>query len=425
MKPKTKLQKRVSELMGFCMGMTNDQYKFAKNEVFQPVGYRTKNGVTCMECGAYFDDKSNQSKMTCPNCGIEISVKLSRRRTYRDSGFISIVTAFREFQLIKHFRVSKNCRAGSASYFDCYEVCQNWITTDGEVVVVARPLLMNSAYISNPFSHGEMAIRNYRPDVHDVHSLRMIYEDSLPGFRKLGLDRAIDNIAPVSLIRSLMYYPMVETVIKAGQDELVRWAVNGIPRRFEQYWNSIKICLRNNYIVEDAGIYADYLELLERYGKDLRNSYYVCPVDLKQSHYFYMKKKNRDDERLRKKRDSEHLLKQKEKERMFIESKKNFFDLLITDGNINVIPLKSLEDFKNEGDTLHHCVFTNEYFDRKDSLILSARKDDEIIETVEVNLKKFNVTQSRAAYNKISKYHEDILSLVKSNMNIIKQKAAL
>ena len=142
--------------------------------------------------------------MKCSNCGIEISVKLSRRRTYRDSGFISLITTFREFQLIKHFRVSKDCRAGSASYFDCYEVCQNWITTDGEVVVVARPLLMNSAYISNPFSHGEMAIRNYRPDVHNVHSMKMIYEDSLPEFRKIGFDRAIDDIAPVSLIRSLM-----------------------------------------------------------------------------------------------------------------------------------------------------------------------------------------------------------------------------
>ena len=65
MKPKTKLQKRVSELMGFCMGMTKNQYDFVKNEVFQPVGYRKKNGVTCMECGNFFDDQSNVTKTIC------------------------------------------------------------------------------------------------------------------------------------------------------------------------------------------------------------------------------------------------------------------------------------------------------------------------------------------------------------------------
>lgn len=423
MKPKTKLQKRVSELMGFCMGITNKQYDFAKNEVFQPVGFRTKNGVTCMECGVYFDDKSNQSKMKCSNCGKEISVKLSRRRTYRDSGFISIVTTFREFQLIKHFRVSKDCRAGWASYFDCYEVCQNWITTDGEVVVVARPRLMNSAYISNPFSHGEMAIRNYCPDVHDVHSLRMIYEDSLPEFRKLGLDRAIDNIAPVSLIRNLMYYPRVETVIKAGQDELVRWAVNGIPRRFEQYWNSIKICLRNNYIVEDAGIYADYLELLERYGKDLRNAYYVCPANLHEAHDIYVAKNNRDDEKLLKKREAERMMKQKEQEKAFLERIAKFADFTITDSKIVIAPLKSLEEFKQEGEEMHHCVFSNEYWKRSDCLILSAKIENQRVETIEVNLNKFNIVQSRSKCNGISEHHDRIVNLVRKNIRNIKKLA--
>ena len=425
MKPKTKLQKRVSELMSFAMGMTKKQKEFAKNDILQPVGFRNKKGVTCMECGQFFKDFSKNTQLKCIHCGVEISVKESLKRTYQDSCFFSIVATQNEFQIIKSFYISKKCKAGQPYDFHCYEVCQNWITTNGDVVVVARPRLMNSAYVSNPFSHGEMEIRNYTPSIHDVYSVRMIYEDALQEYKTLGFDHAIDDVYPVSLIHSLREIPRAETLLKAKQYDLLRITVNGYQHKTYKYWNSIKICIRNNYIVKDSVMYIDYLELLERYGKDLRNSYYVCPVDLKQSHDFYMKKKNRDDEMLRKKRDSEHLLKQKEKERMFIESKKKFFDLLITDGNINVIPLKSLEDFKNEGDTLHHCVFTNEYFDRKDSLILSARKDDEIIETVEVNLNKFNVAQSRAAYNKISEYHEDILSLVKSNMNIIKQKAAL
>ena len=423
MKPKTKLQRRVADLMSLGLGMTKNQYDFAKNEVFQPVGYRKKNGVTCMECGNFFDDQSDETKMICPSCGTEIVVKASMKRTYNDSCFISIVTTLREFQLINYFRVSKDCKAGRVSYFECYEVCQNWIMGDGQIAVVARPRLMNSAYISNPFSHGEMAIRNYCPDVHDVHSLRMIYEDSLPEFRKLGLDRAIDNIAPVSLIRSLMYYPRVETVIKAGQDELVRWAVNGIPRRLEQYWNSIKICLRNNYIVEDAGIYADYLELLERYGKDLRNAYYVCPANLHEAHDIYMQRKMRDDEKLRKKRDAEMLLKQKEQEKAFLERIAKFADLTITDGKIVITPLKSLEEFMQEGQAMHHCVFSNGYWKRNDCLILSAKIENQRVETIEINLNKFNIVQSRAKCNGVSGHHDTIVGLVKNNINKIRSLA--
>lgn len=423
MKPKTKLQKRVAELMSFAMGMTKNQYDFAKNEVFQPVGYRKKNGVTCMECGNFFDDKSDETKMICPSCGTEIVVKASMKRTYNDSCFISIVTTLREFQLIKYFRVSKDCKAGRVSYFECYEVCQNWIMGDGQIAVVARPRLMNSAYISNPFSHGEMAIRNYCPDVHDVHSMKMIYEDSLPEFRKIGFDRAIDDIYPVALIKRLLNWTRAETLIKANQLSLLRLYVNGFSNRTEQYWNSIKICMRNNYIVDDATLYVDYLDLMQRYGKDLRNAYYVCPSNLHEAHNIYMQRKMRDDEKLRKKRETERMMKQKEQEKAFLERIAKFADLTITDGKIVISPLKSLEEFMQEGEAMHHCVFSNEYWKRNDCLILSAKIENQRVETIEINLNKFNIVQSRAKCNGVSGHHDTIVGLVKNNINKIRSLA--
>ena len=44
---------------------------------------------------------------------------------------------------------------------------------------------------------------------------------------------------------------------------------------------------------------------------------------------------------------------------------------------------------------MHHCVFTNEYYLKADSLILSATIDGKRIETIEVSLKRMEVVQSR------------------------------
>lgn len=58
---------------------------------------------------------------------------------------------------------------------------------------------------------------------------------------------------------------------------------------------------------------------------------------------------------------------------------------------------------------------------KKDSLILSARINDKRIETVEVDLQQMKVIQAYGACDKFTIYHDRIVNLVNSNMNIIKQ----
>ena len=73
---------------------------------------------------------------------------------------------------------------------------------------------------------------------------------------------------------------------------------------------------------------------------------------------------------------------------------------------------------------MHHCVFENEYYKKKDSLILSARVNGERMETVEVSLKTFQVIQSRAVCNHTSAYHNRIIELVNRNMGLIRRAAS-
>ena len=137
-----------------------------------------------------------------------------------------------------------------------------------------------------------------------------------------------------------------------------------------------------------------------------------------------MAKNKRDDEKERRERDMQRLLELKEVAQKYIEEKSKFFDLKLSDGKIIVVPLKNIEEFKQEGDIMHHCVFTNEYFKKKDSLILSARIGKKHIETVEVNLKTLQVVQSRGVCNGNTEYHNRIIGLVKKNIGLIRKKVA-
>jgi hypothetical protein len=82
--------------------------------------------------------------------------------------------------------------------------------------------------------------------------------------------------------------------------------------------------------------------------------------------------------------------------------------------------LESVAEFMEEGDKMHHCVFTNEYYLKPDSLVFSAMIGDQRIETVEVSIEQMKVVQSRGLLNKNTEYHDRIINLVNKNINKIK-----
>lgn len=111
-----------------------------------------------------------------------------------------------------------------------------------------------------------------------------------------------------------------------------------------------------------------------------------------------------------------------EQEASFVEAKGRFFGVEFSDGEICIKVLDSVEAIRQEGEAMHHCVFTNEYYLKADSLILSATIDGKRIETIEVSLKRMEVVQSRGVCNKNTPYHGQILKLMKGNMSLIRKR---
>ena len=169
----------------------------------------------------------------------------------------------------------------------------------------------------------------------------------------------------------------------------------------------------------DISLWSDYVDTLRRLGKDIHNPKYLCPKDLKAEH-------DRRHEELLRLREREEIEQKQQKamedEKRFKELKSKFFGICFTDGTIQVHVLESVQEHLEEGVSMHHCVFSNAYYLKEDSLILSATIEGKRIETIEVSLRTLEVVQSRGVCNKNTVYHEQIVNLVNANRGLISRR---
>lgn len=109
-------------------------------------------------------------------------------------------------------------------------------------------------------------------------------------------------------------------------------------------------------------------------------------------------------------------------EEKFKELKSKFFGIQFTDGLINVRVLESVQEYLEEGEHMHHCVYDGNYYLRENSLVLSAIINDKRIETIEISLETLKILQCYGACNKFTEHHKRIVELVNKNAYLIGQR---
>lgn len=209
--------------------------------------------------------------------------------------------------------------------------------------------------------------------------------------------------------------------MKANEIELLRYlcARPTYKTDIDTYWNTIKVASRNGYNVTDSQMWMDYIKMLERCGKDILSPKYICPANLQEEHDRYVRRVHILEER---RKSAEDIRKAQEREADFKEKKERFFGIRINDGEIEVKVLESVEEYRQEAASQRLCLFSAAYDQRDNSLILSARINGKIIETIEVDLRTLRVVQSRGICNKDSEYHDRIISLVNANTHLIRER---
>ena len=419
MKPKNKFEKAVLEQSKHLRPITKTQDKWAFRECIDHFAYRLPKGrATCMDCGHSWVMNKHRETCTCPHCRAKLQVKETYERKLQQKQYFTLLTTCGEFQVLRMFLLIVGMEKGYEAQTSIIEIGQYWWNMQGRKTVVAIQRVLGH-YVDTFSYYSPMAIRN------DNEAYQHIaYSQIYPKFkvtdilRRNGFKDNFYGIVPTQLIPALLPDSRVETLLKAGRTDHLRYFL-GNKRTFEELWQSYKIAVRNGYEIADISLWSDYVDTLRRLGKDIHNPKYLCPTDLKGEH------DRRHEELLRQREREEIEQKQKkamEDEKRFKELKSKFFGICFTDGTIQVHVLESVQEHFEEGVSMHHCVFSNAYYLKEDSLILSATIEGKRIETIEVSLRTLEVVQSRGVCNKNTEYHEQIVNLVNANRGLIRRR---
>ena len=419
MKPRNKFEKAVLEQSKYLRPITKTQNKWAFRECIDHFAYRLPKGrTTCMDCGHSWVMNKHRETCTCPHCRAKLQVKETYERKLQQKQYFTILTTCGEFQVLRMFLLIVGMEKGYEAQTSIIEIGQYWWNTQGRKAVVAIQRVLGH-YVDTFSYYSPMAIRNDNEAYQHI-----VYSPIYPKFkvtdilRRNGFKDNFYGIVPTQLIPALLTDSRVETLLKAGRTDHLRYFL-GNKKTFEELWQSYKIAVRNGYEIADISLWNDYVDTLRRLGKDIHNPKYLCPTDLKGEH------DRRHEELLRQREKEEIEQKQKkamEDEKRFKELKSKFFGICFTDGTIQVHVLESVQEHLEEGVSMHHCVFSNAYYLKEDSLILSATIEGKRIETIEVSLRTLEVVQSRGVCNKNTEYHEQIVNLVNANRGLISRR---
>lgn len=420
MKPTNKKQRRVLALSLDLPRISETQKKWAHNYCLEHRGFANKTSAFCLDCGHTFShDLIFRKRATCPNCQAKLKIENSNYRTHKQHTFFAIAEIVQEFQVIRNYELIAYHKKGKPVNYYLQEILQYWIQPDLKYTMVGRCHNMQGYCDS---WGGDWSIRKERGYYHNKYEVypRFYYPKSnfKKEYLKYGINHNLKHLIFIEAIKIAPKVPKVETLLKAKQYSL---ANKGNSYQLETYWPSIKICLRNKYKVKSASDWIDYIELLKYFNKDIRNAKYVCPKNLKKEHDRLVEKKRIIQNREKLERKRRNIAEAQVK---YEKLKSKFFGLVFSDKEIIVKVLENVQEFMEEGDALKHCLFTNEYYNKKDSLVLSARIEEKPIETIEVSLTEMKVVQSRGLNNKATEYNKRIVKLMKKNLKTIKLLAS-
>ena len=439
MKPKTRIQKEVARLSATLSPISDAQFEWAYKHCIEHIAYRTKNGtMTCSDCGHVWHSKSALADSLCgcrcPICGAELKVQETRRRTLNQTRYFSVITTFKGFQVIRVSQVRYVSRKGEPMQFYCHEVVQRWISSEGKVVDMALLRGFQFYYCDVWALDSGMEVRPHNSLYDEVVAWSDVYprKSFIPQLKRNGFKGDFHGVYPVTLFKALLSDPRIETLMKAGEIEEMKYFLSNRTSA-DNLWASYLIAKRHHYKINNIGMWCDYLMMLKNLGKDIRNPKNICPQDFIEAHdranrMIDAKRDKAIAERMRqaeiaqREREQQQLLQEKEREEEFKALKSKFFGLVISDNEICVKVLESIEEYYEEGTKQDICVFGAGYYRKENTLILSARIDGQIVETVEVDLRTLKVVQCHGKYNKDTEYHDRIINLVNSNAKLIRER---
>jgi hypothetical protein len=427
MKPKTKIHFEILKLHNKLPKITQIQANWAYKQCFKLYVWKTKHKAVCFECGHAWNQETDLIAklfpIVCPKCKKKLEMLDSHAWRKTEDEYFQVVTSIGDYQVIRLVQMYKHCMKGVASHYAYHELYQHWIKGDGQFFIMSEHFNSMGQWCQGMGWSwiGPMELRaDYRGVFHDRYfigpSVTYPRIKIHPNIIRNGWAKEEFGYSLSAFFRMLLSYPKFETFLKAGQYGLVKEFTH-YESKIAEYWTQIKICMRRDYRIDDPSMWFDYIGLMKHFHKNIYDPSLICPRELDKAHNILMTAKRLNDEANRiasqEKADMDNL--------EYRKAKKKLMGLIFTDGEITIVPLKNVMDFKNEERILDHCVYSSEYHKKDTSFMMSARIGTERLETLEVSLRDFKVKQCRGYDNKDSAYHSKILKLIEQSLPEIRK----
>ena len=291
MKPKTKFEKGIVNASINLPSLTSKQLQWGVDNSIQYLARFYKSKYICTKCGHQWHFNAKRNYIKCPHCGAKLLVEESLKRTFNQTAYFTVLTACEGYQVVRSVIVRCTMKVGNPAVYDWAEVMQRWVAPDGKYATFARLRQASTMLFDLWLFRTELILRQWCHVYDKIYSGTVCpYMSIIPELKKRGLKRSFYRHISFDLIIELLCNSKIETLLKMNQKTLLQKFLLG-RCNIDEYWPSIRICFRNNYIVHDANVWCDYIDMLKYLGKDTRNAKYVCPMDLKKEHDKAVQKK--------------------------------------------------------------------------------------------------------------------------------------
>lgn len=417
--------------------LTGKQESFAIDHVFPTQLIILPKTMYCSDCGHVVKDRTLK---VCPHCGRRFRDKpWEIERSRISKGYFCLASKYKDdTQTLRFFMVSRKIAKGRTAEFEIKECVRELITPRGEMYFFRRTMCnVVSCYydlwnFEKPIryigSHTYLLGREYyRQSLFCCATLVTSVSKTL--YRN-GLRTMRNSPYPVDVMLKLLKDNYYETLWKTGQTSFFNYLIrrNGIVS--EEMKECMKICNRHGYQIKDFQYYSDYINLLQYFHLDIRNPHYICPNNLRREHDRLLERKNIIEERRaaeeqerREREENERNKKHAEMVAHWSELMGSLLSLSLQGKDLSIRPLQSIEEFKQEGKAMHHCVYACGYYDinkHPNTLILSAKDNKgNRLATIEYNTKRHEIIQCRAACNQVPERDKEIRNLITSHRDDI------
>ena len=330
-------------------------------------------------------------------------------RSYTKCGnyYHVIAESVEGWQVFRFFRLSIHKRKPSTYW----ETQQLWYG-QGREILIGRARTQGCYYDTYRYSsnlelrQNEMNGYGNQANMMPISTITCL--SLLDGWDKYELEHigTLRQLSKRQLLRCASEY--METLYQQHKTIFIQLCYKLKDKDILEHSKEIKVAVRHHYQFDNPVMWLDCIRMAKHFGIETRNPFYCAPQNLDVLHNSLLKRIAKEESDKKREEIRKH-------EQAYYEHIKPFLDLMLKSENIVIVPLKSVSEVWKEGEMMHHCVFACNYWKKDDVLLLSAQTiDGTHLETIEFNLKEWEVKQCRGLQNRATEYHNEIIELMKT-----------